>query len=196
MYGLDDSYIPKAATCLVAVNVLAWAALSLMGNTESAGFLMDHGAMSVEAVRQGDWFTLITAMFVHFGLPHLLNNMIILFFLGRYVEQETGPVLFLIVYLLSGLAGNICTYYFYLWSGTDAVSAGASGAIFGLMGWVFGCFIRRKGKLGTMNPRGILIMVFLSVYQGFVSVSTNNLAHISGLLCGLLCALLAAGYKM
>ena len=76
------------------------------------------------------------------------------------------------------------------WTGSLAVSAGASGAIFGLLGALLWVVIRNKGRVGRLTKRGMLFMVLFSLYVGFTSAGVDNAAHIGGLVCGFLAAVL------
>ena len=129
-------------------------------------------------------------MFLHFGIEHLLNNMVILGALGWNLELETGKIRFLIIYLVSGIGGNLLSLYLGVSSAEYAVSAGASGAIFGLMGALLYIVAVNRGRLGRLSGRGMLIMVALSLYFGLTSSGVDNSAHIGGLICGILITVL------
>ncbi len=91
--------------------------------------LIDVGAKVNEAIAIGQTWRLFTAMFIHIGVFHLLVNLYALYALGPLVEGYFGHARFLAIYLVGGLFGSLASYAF-----SDAVSAGASGAIFGLAG--------------------------------------------------------------
>ena len=87
---------------LVAINVLVFIILEFQGSTQSAGFMLEHGAMNPYMVlNMGEWYRLFTCMFMHFGLNHLISNMLLLFALGQYFEMAVGSVRYIIIYLLS-----------------------------------------------------------------------------------------------
>ena len=177
------NYICTAA--LIAVNVILFFGLSFRGMTEDAGFMLAHGAMYVpDILDKGKYYELVTSMFLHFGFQHLMNNMVSLAVLGSQLEREVGKVRFLLIYFLSGLAGNALSAVFELRSGTFAVSAGASGAIFGIIGALFYIAVRNHGRVGDVSGRGIVFMVALSLYLGFTSTSVDNFAHVGGLIGG------------
>ncbi|MEJ7485500.1 rhomboid family intramembrane serine protease, partial [Staphylococcus hominis] len=90
----------------------------------------DMGGLVHLNVVHGEWYRLITSMFLHFNFEHILMNMLSLFIFGKIVEAIIGPMKMLILYIISGLFGNFLSLSF----NTDTVSAGASGAIFGLIG--------------------------------------------------------------
>ena len=170
---------------LIAINVIVFFALSFFGMTEDAEYMLEHGAMYVPYMLEGEgYYRLFTSMFLHFGIDHLANNMVMLGAIGWNLEYEIGKIKFLIIYLGSGLAGNILSAFGDLMTGEYAVSAGASGAVFGIIGALLYVVIRNKGQIGTISGRGLMFMVILSLYYGFTSSGVDNLAHIGGLIAG------------
>ena len=172
---------------LIVINVAVFLILSAMGDTEDAVFMMNHGGMYEPLiVQEHEYYRLFTSMFLHFGMSHLLNNMVLLGALGWNLELETGKIKFLIIYLVSGLGGNLLSLYYdqSLPLGERAVSAGASGAIFGLMGALLYVVIANRGRLGRLSGRGMLFMIALSLYYGLTSTGVDIWAHIGGLVCG------------
>lgn len=182
----------KKAPCtvaIIAINVVVFIGLSFYGKTEDASFMLAHGAMYIPAmVMDGEYYRMFTSLFLHFGITHLGNNMLILFAMGWNLEEEMGKVKFVLIYLLSGLAGNVLSAFIDIRSGEYAVSAGASGAIFGVIGALLYIAIRNKGRVGNVTGRGIAFMIILSLYFGFTSSGVDNYAHIGGLLGGFLLA--------
>lgn len=176
---------------LIAVNVAVFFILSLFGDTEDTVFMMQHGAMYSDFVIQDhEYYRLFTCLFLHFGIEHLLNNMVILGALGWNLELHTGKIRFLLIYFGSGLFGNVVSLIFHGAAQEYTVSAGASGAIFGLMGALLWVVIANHGRLGRLSGRGMLVMVALSLYFGLSSSGVDNYAHIGGLVCGFLLALI------
>lgn len=188
-----ENIYEKRSICtiaLVLVNVAVFFFLTAKGMTEDAEFMLEHGAMYVPYVLQGEYQTIITSMFLHFGFEHLMNNMLILALIGWNLELEIGKIKFLLIYFLSGISGNVLSAWMELQVGDFAVSAGASGAIFGLIGAAFYVAIRNKGQFGEISGRGLLFMVVVSLYYGFTSEGVDNFAHIGGLLAGFVLAIL------
>src|SRR5699024_3481221 len=121
--------------CMVLLNILVFVVLEFWGNTEDPGFMLGHGASFVPLiVERGEYYRLFTSMFLHFGIEHLFNNMLVLIFLGDMLEKLAGKWRYLLIYLLGGLGGNLLSLAMELRSGEFAVSAGASGAIFAVIG--------------------------------------------------------------
>lgn len=153
--------------------------------------MLKHGAMYVPLmIAQGEYYRLFTSMFLHFGFDHLLNNMVTLVLSGWNLEIEIGKIKFLLIYILSGLGGNILSAWWDIQTGEYAVSAGASGAIFGLIGALLYVAIRNRGRIGDISGKGIIFMIILSLYYGFTSTGVDNMAHIGGLLSGFLLSIL------
>ena len=141
-------------------------------------------------IQDHEYYRLFTCLFLHFGIEHLLNNMVILGALGWNLELQTGKIRFLLIYFGSGLFGNVVSLIFHGAAQEYTVSAGASGAIFGLMGALLWVVIANHGRLGRLSGRGMLVMVALSLYFGLSSSGVDNYAHIGGLVCGFLLALI------
>lgn len=178
-------------TIIVVINVAVFFILSLFGDTEDAAFMLQHGAMYEPMVtQQHEFYRIFTSMFLHFGITHLLNNMVLLGALGWNLELEIGKIRFLIIYLVSGIGGNLLSLYFGISAETYAVSAGASGAIFGLMGALLYVVIANRGRLGRLSGKGMLFMVILSLYFGLTSSGVDNWAHIGGLVTGFVMAVI------
>lgn len=178
-------------TGLIIINVVVFLVLTVMGNTEDAVFMLNHGAMYGPAITEAhEYYRLFTCMFLHFGISHLMNNMVMLGALGWNLEIEIGKFKFLIVYLVSGLGGNMLSFVGNIIFEENVISAGASGAVFGLMGALLYVVIANRGRLGRLSGRGMIFMVVLSLYYGFTSTGVDNIAHVGGLLFGFLTAVI------
>ena len=184
---------PEAVStaALIVINIAVFFFLSLFGDTEDAAFMFQHGAMYEPTVTQGhEFYRIFTSMFLHFGISHLVNNMVLLGALGWNLELEIGKIRLLIIYLISGIGGNLLSLYREIATETYAVSAGASGAIFGLMGALCYVVAANRGRLGRLSGRGMLVMVMLSLYFGLTSSGVDNWAHIGGLISGFVMAVI------
>lgn len=111
-----------------------------------------------------------------------------LFFLGSILEEELGWWRYGVLYIISGIGGNVLSALYDLQTGHYVVSAGASGAIFGIIGALFLIIIRNRGRIGNLSGRGMLFMVACSLYHGFTSTGIDNMAHIGGIITGFLVA--------
>lgn len=183
---------------IVIINVAVFLILSCFGDTENADFMAAHGASYTPyIVQNGKYYLLITSMFLHFGLSHLFNNMVVLIFMGDILEKKLGKIRYLLIYFGGGIAGNcLVRLYGHKKSGISLVSAGASGAIFAVMGAILWLVIKNKGKLDDISGRKFVLMIVLSVFQDYTSMGVDNSAHIGGLIMGfLLCMILSIGVK-
>jgi rhomboid protease GluP len=180
---------------LVAVNTLVFFATLLAG----AELLIPVGRVQIAwgsnfgpYTGDGEWWRLFTSLFVHFGIPHLVLNMIALVMFGPLVERLYGSVNYLVIYLLAGLAGNLASIS---WQ-PDINSAGASGAIFGILGALLAAQLRAGDTFPVDILRPIqsstLVFLALSLYAGFRYKGIDNAAHLGGAAAGFLLGLAAA----
>lgn len=178
---------------IAVLNILIFLVLSFGGRTEDAAYMMEHGAMYVPyLLENGERYRLFSSMFLHFGITHLVNNMVTLVVMGKAVERFLGKIRFAIIYLLSGLGGNLLSLYGEILFENYHVSAGASGAIFGLTGALLAMSLSKRYRY-VINRQSIIFIVILNLYLGFTSQGVDNLAHIGGLITGFLVAMLLAG---
>ena len=176
---------------IAGMNIAVFFVLSFRGMTEDAGFLLENGASYAPYIlERGEYYRLFTSMFLHFVFEHLMNNMLMLLVIGWNLERELGKIRFLLIYLLSGLCGNVLSLWWDVHTGSYAVAAGASGAVFGIIGALLYVAIRNHGRVGNVTGRGLLFMAVMSLYYGFTSEGVDNFAHIGGLLSGFLLAVL------
>jgi rhomboid protease GluP len=187
-------YIPMAGPLwtrvLLAINLIVFVAMILYGKvvyndwdgTTNSLVLVTFGMKVNQLVAQGESWRLFTAMFLHIGVLHLLSNLYALNALGPMVEGYYGHARFLAIYLLGGLTGSVASYAF-----SDAASAGASGAVFALIGATTVYFLRYRENFGARG-RAIIQNMFLVIAVNLVfglSVDfIDNWGHIGGLVGG------------
>ena len=173
---------PWVSGILVLINICVFGICLL-----TDGKLYESGRLSVfETLIMGEYDRFIWAMFIHVDLQHIFNNMIILFFLGAMIEKEMGHIAFGLTYFLSGISGNIVSLIFKIISNDWSASIGASGAVFGLDGALLAMIFFVGKKLPSATPVRVLLMVFLSLYNGFTGSNIDNAAHVGGLFMGFL----------
>lgn len=166
----------------VILNIVVFLICTFTGN-----LLYNKGAFYVwSIVTDKEYHRLITAVFLHFDVDHIFNNMILLFFMGRIVEKQIGHIAYFIIYILSGVGGNILSGLWELRTGQYSISVGASGAVFGLTGALFVLVLFHKGRLEQIRWQGMVVMILLSVYNGFTTDNINNAAHLGGLFVGVM----------
>lgn len=160
------------------------------GGPDDPSALIAFGAKTNRLLQSGEWFRLITPIFIHAGLLHLLLNSYALWVVGTQVEKLYGSARFLLIYLLSGVGGVAGSYFgqIFLQKTFDAPSVGASGAIFGLFGVlaVFGFRYRREmpPAIRRAMTAGVLPVIAVNLFIGFSIPFIDNSAHIGGLLTG------------
>lgn len=187
--GARVSQRPVVTPSLVALNVLVY-----IVTAAQAGSAMDN--QSSELFRQGvlwplamsgadQWWRLLTSGFLHFGLIHIAMNMIALWILGRDLELLLGKVRYLGVYLISLFGGSVAVYLF---DDANTATAGASGAIFGLMGALLVAVLKLK-----LNPSAALGVIAINVIITFTIPGISMFGHLGGLALGAL-AMLAMVY--
>ena len=178
---------------LLGINVGVYLLGVLLGAaTGDRGAFLRAGAMIPALVAQGEWWRLLTAMFLHISTLHLLLNSLALYIFGAMVESAFGRLRFLALYLLTGFAGSAASFAF----GNPAIAAaGASGAIFGLLGaWLAYNLRRHSLSLARSNVQGALMLIGLNLVLGFTLPGIDNLAHIGGLVAGIAAGAAAEGF--
>ena len=180
-----------ATASLIIINIIVFLVVDFTGGSENTAHMMRCGAAYTPLIVEGgEWYRLVTAVFLHFGINHLLNNMVVLGVLGERLEILMNRVSFLLLYFAAGIGGNLLSMALEMRSGEYAVSAGASGVVFGMMGAILYILIRNRGAVLDLSMKRMLIMVGLSVYLGFADAGVDNAAHIGGLVCGFLAAVI------
>ena len=149
--------------------------------------MLNNGAMNPYLVLyEGQWYRLFTATFMHFGIQHLANNMLLLFLLGQIFERAVGPVRYLGIYLGSGLAGSFLSFFYLCLMNKNDIVAGASGAIFGIVGGMIIVVLCNRGSYSGISAKRMLFMASLTLYFGFATAGTDNVGHLGGLLAGII----------
>jgi membrane associated rhomboid family serine protease len=167
---------------LVVLNVLVYLITVYQGAgiSEPGGKLFDDGALVGALIYQdGDWYRIVTAMFLHGSLLHLAFNMLALFWLGTIVEQAIGTWRYLLVYFVSGIAGSAGALLF---SSPLAITVGASGAIFGIMGALLVLEYRATGTFAGQALGLIAVNLLLT----FAIPNISKGGHVGGLVGGIL----------
>ena len=153
-----------------------------MDGTQDPRVLLDMGAKYNPLIVQGEVWRLFTAMFLHIGVLHLLFNLYALNALGPLVEGYFGSVRYLAIYILAGLFGSLASFAF-----SPVISAGASGAIFGLAGAITVYFLRYRENFGARGRailQNMLVVIGINLVFGFVMPGIDNWGHMGGLVGG------------
>jgi rhomboid protease GluP len=186
---------PRVVYALLGLIAVAFLAETALGGSTSLRVLVTLGAQVNLLVWQGEVWRLLTAMFLHIGVTHLLFNSWALYSLGRDVEMFYGSVRFTILYFVAGLFGGVAYYLLGAPPTAVTVSAGASGAVFGVIGAELAFWLRNRDLFGAFGRQRLLnlgMLVAINLFLGFTVPGINNLAHLGGLISGFLLALALA----
>ena len=171
---------------LVLLNVVAYIACVYSSGGVGGIPLEYRLAVNVQAISEGgEFYRFFTAMFTHFGLAHLFGNMVILIALGARVENLLGKFEYLAAYIVTGLTSSVVSYFECLAHGTYDYAAGASGAIFGLLGILVAIAIKNKGRVKDLSLMNMIILLVLTIVNGQLSEGIDNVAHIAGFVAGI-----------
>ncbi|MDD5999915.1 MAG: rhomboid family intramembrane serine protease [Lachnospiraceae bacterium] len=174
---------------IVALNVLCFILVIVLNGgyaaTLDSDTMLRMGALSYDTFTSGKWYQIITSMFLHFGITHLFNNMILLIYAGCQLEQMVGKIRYLLLYMGSGIVGNAASLWYYHSIGEYAVSAGASGAIFGVIGALLVILAWNRTNNAETTPRRLFFLAFITIYYGMTTIGVDNAAHIGGLISGI-----------
>lgn len=178
---------PFVTYIIIGICILLFLAMYIFGDgSVDIGTLLKFGANFDILIKDGQVYRLFTSMFLHIGILHLICNMYSLYVIGKEIESLYGKAKYLIIYIGSGICGSILSIAFT----HNTVSAGASGAIFGLLGSLlyFGYYYR--AYLGNSIKRSMLPVIFFNLFIGFMISGIDNAAHIGGLVGGILLSML------
>lgn len=173
---------PIITVSLIIINVIVFILMYIFGKGSQDAFtLIKFGAFQKELILGGEYYRLITSAFLHIGIFHLLFNCYALYVIGRQLESFLGKIKFLIIYFVSALCGSLMSMIFPI-----SISAGASGAIFGLLGSLLYFGYNYRVYLGTVLKSQIIPLILINLIFGFMVSGINNAAHIGGLIGGIL----------
>src|SRR5262245_2739536 len=175
---------PLFTFIFLGVNIAIFILMALAGGSTNEPTLMAFGVKSNPEIARGEWWRFITPIFLHIGMLHLFFNSYALWIVGPQVEKLYGPARFVILYVLTGVAGVYASYFYHPLS----ESAGASGAIFGLFGVLLVFGVRYRNSIPPFFKRavgtGVLPVIVINLIIGFTIPAIDNSAHIAGLLAG------------
>lgn len=169
---------------LIAVQVVMFLLLELSGGSTNTATLTAFGAKNNVLILEGEWWRLMTPMFLHIGLTHLLFNTFALWSVGAAVERIYGSGRFLLIYLISGIFGSIASFVF-----NTAIAAGASGAIFGCLGALLYLAISNRKLFFRTMGTNIIVIILINLGIGFTVSGIDNAGHLGGLVGGFFTAL-------
>lgn len=176
--------LPWATYTILLIQVIVFGWEILQGGSENISALVAAGAKVNGLVAQGQWWRLITPIFVHIGWQHILINSLTLYFMGQQLEFLYGPLKFIGLYLLSGIGGNLMSFAF---GSSASLSAGASTSLFGLFGlYVTLGLIFRKNEVIRQWAQQFLLLIILNLGTDIFMGGIDIWGHIGGALTGCL----------
>jgi len=175
---------PLFTYIFLGANIAIFLLMALAGGSTNESTLMAFGVKSNPEIARGEWWRFITPIFIHIGMLHLFFNSYALWIVGPQVEKLYGAARFVILYVLTGVAGVYSSYFYH----PQSESAGASGAIFGLFGVLLVFGVRYRNSIPPFFKRavgtGVLPVIVINLIIGFTIPAIDNSAHIGGLLAG------------
>ena len=169
---------------IIAINILVWLFTEYYGKRYGTDGNLVFGAKFNPLIMSGEYWRLITPMFLHGDIIHLFFNSYSLFALGPAVEDLFGSARFAVIYFIAGIIGNIASFAF-----STHISVGASGAIFGLLGALVYLLRKDRRIFKTSFGAGIIITILYNLIYGFINQRIDNFAHIGGLIGGFAAAM-------
>ena len=179
---------------LLLINFFIWlfSEMILGGSTK---VLINIGANYGPYVKNGETWRLLTSVFLHSGISHLIFNSIALLAFGNLIETIFGKRNFLVLYLCSGISGSALSVTF----NPNTVSVGASGAIFGMLGGliIYYFFMKKVNPdYAKNNLFGLGLMLLINLFYGLSSSRIDNWAHLGGLLGGMFCSFVLIKFNL
>ena len=177
---------PIVTYIIMAICIILFILMELSGGSTNSQTLLKYGANLDVLVKNGEYYRLFTCIFLHIGIMHLLCNMYSLYIIGREVENLFGKIKYIIIFIISGIFGRIMSLAFT----HNTISAGASGAIFGLLGALLYFGMHYRTYLGEAIKRSIIPIIVVNLIIGFFAEGIDLAAHIGGLVGGVLVAMM------
>lgn len=177
---------PIVTYIIMAICIILFILMELSGGSTNSQTLLKYGANLDVLVKNGEYYRLFTCIFLHIGIMHLLCNMYSLYIIGREVENLFGKIKYIIIFILSGIFGSIMSLAFT----HNTISAGTSGAIFGLLGALLYFGMHYRTYLGEAIKRSIIPIIVVNLIIGFFAEGIDLAAHIGGLVGGVLVAMM------
>lgn len=168
---------------IIAVNVLVWLFTEYYSKKYSVNANLIFGAKFNPLIMSGEYWRLITPIFLHGDVLHILFNSYSIYAIGPTVETLFGGLKFLVIYFIAGVMGNIASFAF-----STHMSVGASGAIFGLLGALVYLIKKNKRIFKSSFGSGVVITIVYNLIYGFLNARIDNFAHIGGLVGGYIAA--------
>ncbi|EKU94048.1 Rhomboid protease gluP [Alloiococcus otitis] len=174
---------PYVTYAIIIITVIVYIMMTLSGGSQNTEVLIQYGAkFNFAIIYFNQWWRLITPMFLHIGLAHILFNLLIVYYLGSNLEYFFGHFKYALLYLLGGIMGNIFSFAFNI-----SISAGASTAIFGLFMSTIALSRIYPNRIQIQNIASQYgLLIGLNIFIGILSTGIDNMGHLGGLVGGYL----------
>lgn len=187
-YTAQKSKDTKLTNFLIFVNIIIFAAMELSGGSTNTDVLIDFGALVPELIlNRGEYYRIFTCMFLHIGYIHLLSNMLSLYIFGTRLEEAFGKPYMTVTYFLSGISSSLFSLFL-----SGNISAGASGAIFGLLGSLVVFAFTKKKSFEGFDLQLLIILAGINILTGYYIPNVDNAGHIGGFICGVVLSLISS----
>lgn len=184
MEKLKDFYNKSQVTfTFLFIIIVYFIFMTLNGGTTNIETLIRYGAFVPPfIVEYNQYYRFITSIFIHIGIMHIFFNGYALYIFGPQIERLMGPGKYILFFLLTGIGGNLATFFFNF----DSISAGASGSLFGILGAFLYLIHRHKEMVSPQGRRVILRLLAINLVLTFAVGSISTTAHVGGLIIGYL----------
>lgn len=167
----------------LGIIIIYFIIMSLNGGTTNGLNLVRFGALYPPYILHlKEYYRFITSIFIHIGIMHLFFNSYALYIFGTQIEKLMGSMKYLSFFLLTGIGGNLVTYYFNF----ESISAGASGSLFGILGAFLYLIRHHKNMITPAGRKSILQLLGINLVLTLLSPSISTTAHFGGLIIGYL----------
>lgn len=172
----------KVTNVILSVNIVFWICTMIAGGSNSSMVLLRFGALNRSYVLAGETWRLVSSAFLHIDILHLAVNSYTLYQLGTFIESFFGQTKLIATYVITAITASLLSIFF-----NNVISAGASGALFGLTGLLLGNMWAKKSYTMDLpiDERQLIPFVIFNLYFGMVVPGIDNWAHIGGLLGGI-----------
>ena len=190
VYSLENNTkISYVSYGLILINGLVWILEERMGGSQRLDVLLNMGAMNGMLVQGGEWFRLLTAMFLHIGLGHLVMNSAGILIFGSRLEKRISSPEVAIIYFVGGIVGNIFSFVYHSGFGdANVVAAGASGAVYALMGALLCITYFSRRRAGGLDAYAIFLYFLVGMIVSVIQIQIDFAAHLGGFVAGFLTA--------
>lgn len=175
---------PYFTYIFILINVVLYGLMEFAGGSSNPEILLQFGAKESYLISQGEYWRLISPIFLHIGFIHFALNNVALHYLGSLTERIYGSLRFFFIYLIGGIIGNVASFLF----SAEAIGAGASGSIFALFGGILYFGLNNPNLFYRTMGRDIITIIGINLVFGILVPNIDNFAHIGGLVGGFLAA--------